>query len=162
MSFHPLSAVRTGDALRTASLSQKDQMRYWLTSSLIGLVYNYQSSMVGLQLDWFFFYEVIVAIAITIIGVREAYKANGSEAGPDFLMRAAALSVPLGILILALHFLLYMVMWYGFPHVFDYQTFRNPAMAWHIVVFVLWNGLAIWFWWRLCHHLKRVSRNHHE
>lgn len=163
MSFHPFSVAKTRESLREDALSQRDEMRYWFFSSVIWLFYFYHSAWLGLSLDWFLIYEVAVALVVLWIGLSESFKANGGDAGPDFLRRVVLLGTPLGLAVLVASQALYWLGWWVFPRVIDYRSFRDPAFAWQVVNFVCFNGIQIWFWWRLHHHLRVLNQpRHHE
>lgn len=162
MSFHPFSARRTRQALEAGTVTARDEMRYWLVSSLVGLFFFYHSAWVGLQANWFLLYDVLIAVAILWIGLHEAFKANGGEAGREFLRRVVLLGVPLGLVVLAASQALYWASWYVFPLVIDQQSFRDPAFAWQLVNFFLFNGIQIWFWWRLHAHISTLASTDHE
>jgi hypothetical protein len=157
MSFHPLSASRTREALREDAISQRDELRYWLLSSLIWLFYLYHAGWAGLQLNWFVLYDVVIAVAILWIGLNEAFKANGAEAGQDFVRRVVLVGVPLGVVVLLASQVLYWASWQLFPLVFDHRSFRDPSLAWQVMNFVIFNGIQAWFWWRICHHLALLN-----
>ena len=162
MSFHPFSVTRTRDALRADTISQREELRYWLFSSVIWLFYMYHSGWVGLAVNWFLLYDVGAALAILVIGLHEAFKANGGDSGRDFLRRVILIGVPLGVGVLLASQVLYWLGWWAFPRVFSAQSFRDPAFAWQVVNFLIFNGIQVWFWWRTCHHLSILNRQHHE
>ena len=157
MSFHPFSVNRTREALNSSSISQSDELHYWIFSSVIWLFYIYHASWVGMQRDWFVLYDVAMALAILWIGAREAFKSNGGVSGTDFLRRIYLLGVPLGVAVLVASQLLYWVSWFVFPLIFTHQSFRNPQVAWQILGFVIFHGIKIWFWWRICFHLRNLQ-----
>lgn len=157
MSFHPLSAVRSRLALGRGEVSQRDEFRYWLGAGLIGLAYSYQWGYFGLQLNWFLVYDAAVFIAILAIGLSEAYKANGGDEGTDFIKRLAVLGLPLGLVVLAASQLIYWAGWHGFARLFAQGSFRDPARAWQIFMFIFTAGLQTWFWWRMARHLAALN-----
>ncbi len=159
MSFSPFSVVKTRNGLRDDSISQTEEVRYWLVSSLVWLFYAYHSGFVGLHFNWFLTYDVVTAVIILWVGLHEALKANGGNAGRDFVCRLAILGVPLGLIVLLASQVCYWFGWYLFPLVFDSRSFREPALAWQIVNFVIFNGIQIWFWWRIHHHLTILQKH---
>lgn len=157
MSFNPFSAKRTRQALGDSSISQSNELHYWIFSSVIWLFYVYHASWVGMQRNWYVLYDVFTAVAILWIGANEAFKSNGAMKGRDFLRRVFLLGVPLGVSVLIASQLLYWISWYVFPIVFNQQSFRNPEAVWQILTFVLFHGIQIWFWWRTCFHLRALQ-----
>lgn len=162
MNFHLFSALRAREALRTNVISVRDERNYWFGMSLIGLIGIYQSGYFGLQIDWFLVYDIAMAVAILWIGMNESFKANGGEAGVDFIRRLTIIGVPLGLTALLATQVLWFASWHLFPHLFDQNTFRNPAFVWHIVTFICWNTISVWFWWRMHHHISRLNGTYHD
>jgi hypothetical protein len=158
MSFHPFSAVKAREGLRTGHTSQRDEKNYWLFSSVIWLFVTYHYGLAGVELGWFLLYDVTVALGILWIGLSEAYKANGGDQGQHFLRNIAVIGTPLGVVVLLASLLLYWMAWRVFPHVFNAQSFRDPEFAWTVINFMLFNGIEIWFWWRICHHLRELAQ----
>jgi hypothetical protein len=158
MSFHPFSAVKTRESLRAGTLSQRDELRYWIFSSVIWLFYVYHAGWVGQQLNWFLVYDVAVALAILWIGLNEAFKANGSDSGQDFLRRVILIGTPLGVGVLLASQALFWASWWAFPLIFNARSFRDPAFAWQMVNFFLFNGIQVCYWWRIHHHLSTLNR----
>ncbi len=162
MSFHPFSVRHTRESLRVGNVTAGDEMRYWLVSSVIWLFYYYHVAWVGLQLSWFLVYDVLAALAVLWIGLHEVFKANGGTTGRDLLHRLIPLSVPLGLVVLLASQALYWASWYLFPLVINHQSFRDPEFAWQVVQFSIFNGIQIWFWWRLHFHISQLSNKQHE
>jgi len=158
MSFHPLSVVKTREALRGNTISSLDEARYWGVSSVVWLFYVYHSAWVGTRLSWHLVFEIAVAIGILWIGLSEAWKANGGSIGTDFLRRMVLIGSPLGVSVLALSQALFWISWFVFPMIIDGTSFRNPEFAWQVITFFLFNGIQTWFWWRTCTHLKVLNR----
>ncbi len=161
MNFHLFSALRAREALRTNAISARDERNYWLAVSLIGLANIYQSGFFGVQIDWFLIYDIAIALAILWIGIGVSYKANGGDLGLDFIKRLTVIAVPLGLIALLASQILWFASWHLFPMIFDQSSFRNPAFAWHIVTFICWNTISVWFWWRMHHHISRLNGAYH-
>lgn len=161
MSFHLFSTRKARQALRQGAVSPADEHRYWLASLAMGLFYLYHSGWIGLEHNWFFLYDVAMALAIFWTGSSEAFKANGGGQGQDLLKRTAVLGVPLGATVLLASQALYWLSWHAFPRVIDNRTFKNPEFAWQVVNFFLFHSLQIWFWWRLHHHLLILNKDSH-
>ena len=159
MSFHPLSAEKTRDALRAGTIAQRDEARYWIASSLCWMFYLYHAGVFGQRWGWFLLYDVGVALAILWIGVSETLKANGGDAGTEYLRRIVLIGTPLGIWVLVGAQALGWASWFLFPRLMDAQTFADPELAWQVVTFAMFNGMQIIFWWRLHYHLRQLNRN---
>jgi hypothetical protein len=136
----------------------EDQAKYWLVAALIGVAYNYQSGWIGFRFEWAILIDLFATIAITWVGIYECYRANGESKGRDLTLRLAVLAVPLGIRLWFVSLLLYALNWYGFPTFMQTSLFANPERAWHFLTFILWNGTAAIFWWRMHHHIRVLNR----
>ncbi len=159
MSFTPFSVNKTRNGLRDDSISQKEEMRYWFASSIVWLFYLYHSGFVGLHFNWFLVYDVLAAVIILWVGLSEALKANGGNDGHQFLRRVVTLGTPLGFTVLIASQILYWLGWYIFPFILNAGSFREPAFAWQIVNFVIFNGIQVWFWWRIHRHLTILQKH---
>jgi hypothetical protein len=162
MGFHLFSALRARKALQDSAVSARDEFRYWFAYSLIGTAYSYQAGYFGLQIGWFLIYDVAAVIIIMWIGLHETFKANGADQGINLLQRLSVLGVPLSITALIANQVLWLASWHLFPLMIDQSSFRNPALAWHMVTFVCASGISVWFWWRMHHHISKLNGTQYE
>ena len=125
---------------------------------MLGVAYSYQAGWFGLQLNWTILIDLFTTVAITWIGVHECYRANGQNLGRDLILRLAVLGVPLGIRLWFVSLFLYGLNWFGFAPFMQTGLFASPERAWHFLTFLLWNGTAAIFWWRMHHHIKVLNR----
>ena len=129
-----------------------------MAAALTGEAYAYQSGWIGLRLEWPILIDIFATVAITWIDIFECYRVNGENKGRDLILRMAVLGAPLGIRLWVITFLLYAINWWGFPFFMQTGIFANPERAWHFLTFILWNGTAAIFWWRMHHHMLVLTR----
>ena len=158
MSIDLFNTFRVRRALAEQNVTERQSFEYAVASGVLGLVYGYWSGYVGWKVDWFSAYEILVAVGILFVGLKECFRANGGDAGADFLKRLYVLNVPLGLKIFALNVIVFFASWYLFPLVITRDVFRDPSLVWQIYSFVWTNGLTVVYFWRMHAHLGAVRR----
>lgn len=138
--------------LRKDNVASPDQRDYYIGLAIIGLLYQYSGA--DLESSWSLFSlgETIVLAVVSIVGLRLAYRANGSDDGQCFLPRVVALSFPLLIKLYILSFAI------GFVTAVFHAKFGVAVILQsEIAMSLLTVGIEILFFWRLVLHLKFVS-----
>jgi hypothetical protein len=142
--------------LLNKTVSQRDSARYMMVASGLYVQANYSALWFGGYRDWTLLFEALVVVAISLVGVHECYKANGAEDGTEFLMRYGALGIPIGLKVAILAVVCSQAMYYGFPHIANQGTFRDPVLVYRVAGFFLSLALVFVYYWRIAHHLGLI------
>lgn len=155
MPLHLWQTSKLADDLAADRLSERDALGYMLCGAVLYVQAMYWSLWFGAYRDWAFFLELAVVLAASLIGVYECYKANGGKEGSVFITRLAALAVPIGLKLAILSIVAGLAMYYAAPHVLS-STFRDPALVYRYLSFVMPVAFTFIYYWRIAHHIAYV------
>jgi hypothetical protein len=100
---------------------------------------------------------VLASVAILVVGLMAAYRANGGDDGRDLAGRLLALSWVLGLRVTMLFLPLFIALMIGFVVLEPGPVKELPAGTMSVLLgFVLM--INVFFFWRLAHHLRDVNR----
>jgi uncharacterized membrane protein len=156
MAIHIWRTERLARELLNDELTELDSMRYIIISAVVYAIASYWSLWFGESRDWTFFFEMLMVIVITVIGVHECYKANGKERGKHFLKRYFALSVPIGVKLAIFSTAFGYWVNYAFPYIAGQGAFRDPGFVHRFVFFAIALAWTFTFFWRIAHHIESI------
>ena len=137
-------------------VSEHDAMQYMLVGAFLYVQANYSALWFGAYRDWVFFLELVVALAVSLIGVNECFKANGGREGRQFITRFCALAVPVGVKVALLGVVLGQGFYYASPYLLERGGFRDPELVYRYVALVMPISFTFLYYWRLAYHLGKV------
>lgn len=94
------------EQLKTESLSQKDQLKYFIAYSVLTIVFTDPLLYVGLEYGIYDTVKTLVMILLTITGIVYCYKINKFIDDKDFILRFITLGLPILVRIIVLSFLI--------------------------------------------------------
>ena len=135
---------------------ERDALNYMLISAVQYQAAFYLAAWYGNWRGWQLLAELVIVLVMSIIGVRECFKANGGLAGRHFILRYCALGVPIGLKLAIASVLLGLVLNYGGDAVINATTFRNPILVHQYLAFVLALLFTFLYYWRVAFHLEKL------
>jgi hypothetical protein len=141
--------------LASGPFSERDGMRYFLASTLLILAQLQYALWWGPRSGWLFHIELLALAGIAWVGISQIWGVNG---GRSFVLRAVCLSVPAGVRVFVLSFAFGTLLQHNAATLFDYQTFRNPALAYELVSYAGFIGFSIYFWYLLYSGMAYIAR----
>jgi hypothetical protein len=145
--------------LANSKVNEKAGMQYFLASTLLILFQTYYAMWWGVERGWLFFFEFTLLAIISIFGCMEAFKANGSEAGNNFIMRVICLSVPAGIRVAFFSLVFGELLVINAQSIFSPSSFANPWQAFTIVSYAGFIGFSIMYWWLIYDGFRQIHNN---
>ena len=142
--------------LANNTLSERDSAHYMMASAIIYTYLSYAGLWLAGGKDWMLFVEAALVICVSLIGINECFKANGSIVGKLFLTRFCALSVPVNFKLALLGVALGLATNYGFPHIVTESNFRNPDLVYRISSVVIAFICTVLSYWRIAHHISSI------
>ncbi len=135
-------------------ISQADAFGHFVGLSLLWVVNGYLAIFVTPPIEWLLLYEFFVVAAITIVGLRACFLANGGNEGKDFLLRFICISFPVEVKLFLLSWVLIAAI-YAHPEMLvDPAVFSDPERAWTLLTFLWVAAFTGAFYWRVWHHLQ--------
>ena len=116
----------------------------------------YLAAWYGNWRGWQLLAELGVVLVISVVGVRECFKANGGLQGRHFILRYCALGVPIALKLAIASILLGLALSYWSGSVINTTTFRDPIFVHQFLAFVLALLFTFIFYWRVAYQLARV------
>lgn len=144
--------------LSQGRISEAESLRYAMINAVLVTQAIYYATWGGGYRGSMLMYEFFVVTIISLVGLSECYKANGGQQGADFLKRLSVISVPVGIKVVLIGFLLGWASYWGFGYIVTPTTFRNPAYVWELYSFAYAAFFMFIFYWRITVHLASVVR----
>ncbi len=142
--------------LATGMLEPRLERTYMLLAGGLFTLTVFGASVNGGYMDWIALLDLVCMLAITLVGVNEAFKANGGTSGQQFILRLSTLSVPLGSRFFLLGIALNLLYLRVLPGVLTGGLVRDPELVYSFLAFVTPLALTFAFYWRLAHHLSRL------
>lgn len=137
--------------LKENSVSETDQMKYLLSTTIIGLLgfeLSSPSTVSPLSLsDYMPLLKFFLVLSITLMGFYETFKTNKANGGSNYLSRIVCLSLPIILKMILISLI------YGF---FVGLLVINPNRA-SFLFQALEVFLQIFFFWRLNTHLEIIN-----
>jgi hypothetical protein len=90
------------EQLKSEGLSQKEQLKYFLTFSVLTVLATDPLLSVGLEYSIYDTINTITTSLLTILGVVYCYKINKSIDDKDFILRFVTLGLPIVVRLIAL------------------------------------------------------------
>ena len=144
--------------LAAEQISEQQGMAYFLASTLLILVQTQYAMWWGARSGWLFFVEFLILALIAIVGCICCWKANGSDNGTNFVLRAICLSVPAGIRVFVFSLFFGQLLYNTAEQIFDPTSFANPVWAYEVASYAGFIGFSIYFWYLLYQGLSLVSK----
>jgi hypothetical protein len=105
---------------------------------------------------------LLASLVISAIGLYSAYRANGGDQGRDLAGRLLSLSWVLGLRVGALLVPVFVMFMVAVVIVGMGPTKEEIPESFLSVLFGFFLLIGIFYYWRLAHHLRDVSRTIHE
>jgi hypothetical protein len=156
MATHWWKSSKLVTQLAEGSMREVDAVRYMAIAAFQYQVVLYMAAWYGNWRGSQLLVECLVVLAISLVGIHECYKANGSASGRQFLLRYCALSVPVALKLGLLSTAVGLAMSYGGGYVINRATFRDPNFVHEVLAFVLALVFTFAFYWRVAFHLSKV------
>ena len=160
MAFHFLNTNAVAVELKEQRVSERDTFLYYLGNTVLWTLVLYFWLFQGARITWMFWFESVVVLLITILGLLKAFEVNGGPDGHQFVIRATCLSLPIGIKVYVASFDLGWVYYFAFPSIVDPGTFREPERIFDLIEFIWAPGFTALFFWRLWVHFVGISKTH--
>jgi hypothetical protein len=157
MTLHLWRTDLLAQDLVTNRLPERSAAHYLMASAALYVQSNYSALWFGAYRDWAFFLELVVVLAVSLIGVNECYKANGGSDGTQFITRYCALSVPIGIKIAVLGIVLGQGFYYASPFLLGGGIFSQPQLVYRYVSFIMPIAFTFLYFWRIASHLGNMQ-----
>ncbi|TWX65851.1 hypothetical protein ESZ36_16180 [Colwellia demingiae] len=90
------------EQLKSESLSQKEQLKYFLTYGILMTLATDPLLTVGLEYGFYDAINTVIMSLMTIIGVVYCYKVNKSTDDKDFILRFVTLGLPITVRLIVL------------------------------------------------------------
>jgi len=90
------------EQLKSESLSQKEQLKYFLTYSILMILATDPLLSVGLEYGLYDTINTVIMSILTIIGIVYCYKVNKSTDDKDFILRFVTLGLPIIVRLIVL------------------------------------------------------------
>jgi hypothetical protein len=156
MSIHLWRTERLARDLAADRVSEQSAAHYMMVGAALYVQANYSALWFGAYRDWAFFFELALVLVISVIGVNECYKANGGAEGTQFITRLCALAVPIGLKLAVLGIVLGQGFYYASPHLLGNAAFRDPALVYRYVSFLMPVAFTFIYYWRIAHHINAI------
>jgi hypothetical protein len=157
MSFHFWHTDRLAKELAANSMSERSACQYTMLGTVIYTLTTYTSLWFGAMRDWDFFFELVFVLVVSLVGVRECYKANGGSEGTQFITRSSVLSVPIGLKLALAGTALGQGLYFAAPYFFGSSVLRDPELVYRYISFLVPVAFTFIFYWRIAHHLRYVK-----
>jgi hypothetical protein len=138
-------------------VTERESLAYMLIGAVLYTQANYFALWFGAYRDWLFFLELAVVLGVSLIGVHECYKANGADAGANFLLRFSALSVPVGVNLAIAGHLVGQAVYWGSPYILGRGLFRDPDLVYRYITFITPVAFAFIYYWRISVHIASIK-----
>ena len=90
------------EQLKSESLSQKEQLKYFLTYSILMILATDPLFAVGVEYGFYDTVNTVIMSLLTIVGIVCCYKVNKSADDKDFILRFVTLGLPIIVRIIVL------------------------------------------------------------
>jgi hypothetical protein len=156
MAFHIWHTKNLAADLAGGRVSERDGLKYMLLAAVLYVYTNYWNLWFGNYKDVGFLIELSLVLIISVVGVCECYKANGGDAGEDFIVSFCALSVPVGTKIAIIGLICGQALFFGSDRVLATGAFRDPDLAYRYIYSFIAVSLSFVTYWRIAHHIGTV------
>lgn len=100
-----LAPARIADGLREGTLSERSRFQLVMLGTVVGMLFS-KGPVSGLRTNGELLLGVLF-LAVTVLGLRSCYAANGGADGHGFVERYVCLAIPVGFWVYGCFYLLY-------------------------------------------------------
>jgi hypothetical protein len=158
MAIHWWHTDKLAKELAEGGVSEDQSLKYALISAVLYCEGTYYATWFGGYRSWVLLWEILVVVAISLIGVHECFKANGGATGSHFLKRFFCLGVPVGLKVAIASTLLGQAVYFGFYRVVTQVNFRDPYFVYQLFSLFTAGAFTVLYYWRIAFHLSRVAK----
>jgi hypothetical protein len=157
MAIHWWQTRKLVEELAKDAVSERQSFWYAVINTALVVQAMYYVAWVGGPRGWFLLIEFVAVCIITVAGLQECFKANGSAGGAHFIKRFICLGVPIGIKVAIAAAAIGQIAYFAFPRIVTQESFRNPYVVYQVLSFMVAGLFAVIYYWRIAHHMRRIA-----
>lgn len=140
-------------------LSPREKMQYLLIGQAMYVLFVSAPLLPCPEVNWVLAGELVLVLAITVLGILRCYHNNGGAAGHGLLEYFICLTVPLFVKVIVIFWGAYAAFfWLTGPFVAKLPPDYYPTLYsfYEISTSLVVVATTIFFYWRMAHHIRSI------